>query len=70
MSFHNNFLGENKVIDNGVLDSQKLKKVVRSAMCEMINTSKKLDIENIYWTADIHINTDNVHAHITLLLPK
>ena len=35
----------------------------------MINTSKKLDIENTYWTA-IHINTDNVHAHITLLLPK
>ena len=27
MSFHNNFLGENKVIDNGVLDSQKIKKL-------------------------------------------
>lgn len=67
MSFHNNFLEDNKIIDNGVLNSQKLKKVVRSAMSELLNTSKKLDIENTYWTAAIHINTDNVHAHITLL---
>ena len=67
MSFHNNFLEDNKIIDNGILDSQKLKKVVRSAMSELLNTSKKLDIENTYWTAAIHINTDNVHAHITLL---
>ncbi len=67
MSFNNNFLEDNKVINGGILDSRKLKKVVRSAMSEMINTSKKLDIENTYWTAAIHINTDNVHAHITLL---
>lgn len=67
MSFHNNFLEDNKIITDGILDSQKLKKIVRSAMSEMINTSKKLDVENTYWTAAIHINTDNVHAHITLL---
>lgn len=32
----------------------------------MIHESKKLDDNNVYWTAAIHTNTDNVHIHFQL----
>ncbi|MFA5658262.1 MAG: relaxase MobL [Oscillospiraceae bacterium] len=67
ISFRNDFLEECGVISPKGLDINKLKSVARSGMSEMIHSSKKLEDDNVYWTAAIHTNTDNVHIHFAIL---
>ena len=67
MSFDNNFLINNGLMTGGRVDVQKIKDVSRKAINALVNTSKKLDASNVYWTADLHVNTDNVHVHFSLL---
>jgi len=69
-SFDNDFLKENCILTPMGLNTKKLKEIARSSICEMISTSKKLDEKNVYWTAAIHTNTDNVHIHYSILEKK
>lgn len=66
-SFDNDFLKENGIITPFGLDSEKLKDIARCSISEMIYKSRKLDNDNVYWTAAIHTNTDNVHIHYAIL---
>lgn len=66
-SFDNDFLKENGIITPFGLDTKKLKEIARSSISEMIQKSDKLDNDNVYWTAAIHTNTDNVHIHYAIL---
>ncbi len=67
MSFTNEFLEECGVTSPKGLNLNRLKDVARSGMSEMIHSSKKLEDDNVYWTAAIHTNTDNVHIHFAVL---
>ncbi|MBR1421911.1 MAG: hypothetical protein IJ571_00515 [Ruminococcus sp.] len=67
MSFDNQFLINNGLMTGGRVDIQKIKEVSRKAMNSLINTSDKLDPTNVYWTADVHVNTGNIHVHFSLL---
>ncbi len=66
-SFDNDFLKENGILTPFGLDTKKLKEIARSSISEMIQKSDKLDNDNVYWTAAIHTNTDNVHIHYAIL---
>lgn len=67
-SFDNNFLIENGLMDiYGHLDYKRLRSYIRKSMNALITTSKKLDNDNVYWAASVHLNTDNVHLHFSLL---
>ena len=67
MSFDNNFLINNRLMNNGRVDVQKIKEISRKAMNSLISASDKLDARNVYWTANLHVNTDNIHVHFSLL---
>lgn len=67
MSFDNQFLMNNGLMFGGRVDTQRLKDISRKAINSLIDKSEKLDAKNVYWTADIHVNTDNVHVHFSLL---
>lgn len=67
-SFDNNFLIENGLMDiYGHLDYKRLRSYIRKSMNALITTSKKLDNDNVYWAASVHLNTDNVHLHFSML---
>ena len=67
-SFDNNFLIENGLMSsNGKLNYKKLQEYARKSMNALISTSKKLDNDNVYWVAAVHVNTDNVHVHYKFL---
>lgn len=67
-SFDNNFLIENGLMSsNGKLNYKKLQEYARKSMNALISTSKKLDNDNVYWVAAVHVNTDNVHIHYKFL---
>lgn len=69
ISFDNQFLEQIGVFDSktGFLDDTKLKECTRSMM------AKKLQKENLehsaFWTASIHLNTDNIHIHVATVEP-
>lgn len=67
ISFDNDFLRENGFMLGDIPDIIKLKDVTRKAINEMIETSRKLDASNCYWTAGIHTDTDNIHIQFALL---
>jgi hypothetical protein len=67
ISFDNSFLKENGWIVGDKIDIDKIKSVTRKAVANMVDESKKLNKDNVYWTAAIHLNTDNVHVHFQLL---
>lgn len=66
ISFDNNYLRRNGFIVGNTLDTEHLKDCARIAIAEMISSSKTLSADNIYWSAAIHTNTDNVHIHFQL----
>ncbi len=67
LSFDNAHLEENGLLKDGELDTRQMRQIVRSAMSELIHESHKLDDDNCYWCASIHLNTDNIHVHFSLL---
>lgn len=67
VSFDNEFLIENHIMVNGVVDKAKLRNTFRKAMSALIENEPKLDPANCYWTAAIHTNTDNIHIHSALV---
>ena len=66
VSFDNKFLEENGLIMRGKLDINRLKDTARKGANALINSSKKLNNDNTYWTAAIHTNEDNVHIHYSV----
>ena len=67
ISFNNDYLTENGLMTpDGRLDHSRLKDYARNGINALINESKKLNANNVYWTAAIHENTDNIHIHYQL----
>ncbi len=67
LSFNNDFLRANGYMHDDALDDERMRDVARAAIAEMIDKSKKLDNDNVYYTAAIHKNTDNIHIHYSVL---
>lgn len=67
LSFDNAFLEANGYMHNGTLDDERMRDVARAAIAEMIDKSKKLDNDNVYYAASVHKNTDNIHVHYSVL---
>lgn len=65
ISFDNDWLKENKIIFDGVIDDRKIKVATKSAMTELLKKEKMLS--NAYWTGAIHYNTDNIHVHVAVV---
>ena len=66
ISFDNDFLKEQGAMTGRSLDIKRIKEIARKSMAQMIQTSNKLDADNVFWTAAIHTNTDNVHVHFSI----
>lgn len=66
VSFNNDFLRQQGIMQGNALDLRRLKDISRTAMAKMIHTSNKLDDNNVFWTAAIHTNTDNIHIHFSI----
>ena len=62
ISFDNDWLKENQVMNGSHIDEKRLKQAARSGVNEMLK--KEGLAESGIWTAAIHFNTDNVHIHI------
>ncbi|HCC34957.1 MAG TPA: hypothetical protein DEQ02_04720, partial [Ruminococcaceae bacterium] len=69
ISFDNRWLEENGIMDHEhkILNEQKLRDATRGCMKRMLD--KEGLSESVLWTADIHINTDNVHIHVATVEP-
>ncbi len=71
VSFDNEFLLEHGILTRRSdgqynLDAKKLKELGRLGINKMISENSKFDVDNIYWNAAIHTNTDNIHIHYSL----
>ena len=67
ISFDNSFLEENNLLINGALNTSALRNTTRKAVAALIKNDKKIDEDNVYWCGAIHVNTDNVHVHLSIL---
>lgn len=68
ISFENDYLLQFGIMNtHGEINHRLLKDYARLSINAMINESKKLKNDNVYWTAAIHENTDNIHIHFQLL---
>jgi len=65
ISFDNDWLKENNIISDGVINDRKIKVATKSAMTELLKKEKMLS--NAYWTGAIHYNTDNIHVHVAVV---
>lgn len=67
ISFDNSFLKKYDLMnEKEQINVDKLKKIGRTAINEMIDKSDKLVANNVYWNAAIHTNTDNIHIHYSI----
>lgn len=66
-SFRNDWLEEQGILRDGILDENKMKEIVRGSMDKMLEKEKIK--ENAVWSAAIHYNTDNIHIHIATTEP-
>src|SRR5699024_6544761 len=62
ISFDNDWLKENRIIDGAHVDEKRLKQATRNGINAMLK--KEGLSESAVWTAAIHFNTDNVHVHV------
>jgi hypothetical protein len=62
ISFDNEWLKENQIIDGTHVDEKRLKQATRNGINAMLK--KEGLSESAVWTAAIHFNTDNVHVHV------
>lgn len=68
MSFDNDFLIEHGLLspDNKHLNAKRLKELGREGINALIHSNPKFEDSNVYWSAAIHTNTDNVHIHYSI----
>lgn len=68
ISFENDYLKRFGIMNSrGELNHNLLKDYARQSINALIDKNKKLQKSNVYWTAAIHENTDNIHIHYQLL---
>lgn len=67
ISFDNNFLRENGLIAGSSPNLSKIKFITRIAMNKLVESEPKFDTDNVYWCGAIHLNTDNIHVHVSML---
>lgn len=68
MSFDNDFLVEHGLLspDGKHLNTARLKELGREGINALIHSNPKFEDSNVYWSAAIHTNTDNVHIHYSI----
>ena len=68
MSFDNDFLIEHGLLspDSKHLNAKRLKELGREGINALIHSNPKFEDSNVYWSAAIHTNTDNVHIHYSI----
>ena len=65
VSFDNEWLKEHGVLVNNIIDEEKLKDTARKMMTSLL---KERQMENkIYWVAQLHYDTDNIHFHVAMV---
>lgn len=68
ISFDNAWLEKNHLYDSKekYLDEHKLKEYTRAGIDAMLRAEQ---MENAFWSAAIHYNTDNIHIHVSIVEP-
>ena len=71
VSFDNQFLLKHGILTQRGdghfnLDVKKLKELGRLGINKMISENSKFDVDNVFWNAAIHTNTDNIHIHYSI----
>lgn len=61
VSFTDDYLIKNKIIENGKINEDLLKDSVKKGMSELL---KRENISDYTFMGNIHYDTDNIHAHI------
>lgn len=68
ISFNNDWLKENGILDNKNIDNKQIQEATRCAVQDML--AKESMIDSAIWTAAIHYNTDNIHVHVAVVQTK
>lgn len=68
ISFDNQWLKDNGILQENYVDEKRLKQATRLAVNEMLKKEKLID--SAIWTASIHYNTDNIHIHVATVQVK
>lgn len=68
ISFENDFLRENKIIDenDNIIDNYKLNLAIQSSVIRL-QTNSRIKNNDFVWIANFHFNTDNIHCHIAYI---
>ncbi len=68
ISFDNDWLSEMGVYDKktGQLDENRMRNATRKAVTKLL---EKEELGGAVWSAAFHYNTDNIHAHISIVEP-
>ena len=71
VSFDNDFLKKHNFLDEktGIVDTAALKKASRKMM-STFQEKMKPPLNEMYWLASIHYNTDNIHLHFATVEKK
>ena len=65
VSFDNDWLREQGVLVNDVIDEEKLKQTARQMMTALL---KERQLErSVYWVGQLHYDTDNIHFHVAMV---
>lgn len=69
ISFDNKWLVKVGVYDEniGYLDTNRMRNVVRAAVGRLLEQEH---LQNAVWSASFHYNTDNIHAHVSIVEPQ
>ena len=65
ISFDNDWLKENGVLNEKNIDNKQIQDATRSAVQDMLK--KEGMIDSAIWTGAIHYNTDNIHVHVAIV---
>jgi hypothetical protein len=65
ISFTDEWLIENKILVDGVVNDDKIREATKNSMAELIDREKM--IGNVYWMGAIHYNTGNLHVHMAMV---
>lgn len=65
ISFDNDWLKEQGVLVNDVVDEEKLKQSARYMITALLK-ERNLERE-VYWAGQIHYDTDNIHFHVAMV---
>lgn len=65
ISFDNDWLKEQGVLVENVIDEEKLKQTTRHMMTSLL---KERGLErDVYWVGQLHYDTDNIHFHVAMV---